>query len=66
MQSAMVITTCVQASQVAQLVKNQPASAGDARDTVSSMGQDDPLKKKIATHSSIQLINVNILIPSLI
>ena len=51
---------------MAQLVKNQPANAGDARDTVSSLSQDDPLKKKIATHSSIQLINVNILIPSLI
>ena len=58
MPSAMVITIYVQASQVAQLVKNQPASAGDARDTVSSLGQEDHLKKKIGTHSSIQLTNV--------
>ena len=55
MQSAMVITICVQAFQVAQLVKNQPASAGDARDPVSSLGQEDPLKKEIATHSSISI-----------
>ena len=38
---------------VAQLVKNQPVSAGDARDPVSSLGQEDPLKKETATHSSI-------------
>lgn len=58
MQSAMVISICVQAYQVAQLVRNQPASAGDTRDTVSYLGQEDTLKKEIATHSSIQLINV--------
>ena len=31
------------------MVKNPPANAGDARDT----GQEDPLEKEMATHSSI-------------
>ena len=37
------------ASQVALVVKNLPANAGDARD----MGQDDPLEEEMAIPSSI-------------
>ena len=32
-------------------VKNLPASAGDLRDMVRSLGQEDPLEKEMATHS---------------
>ena len=35
------------------MVKNLPASAGDARDVGSIPGQEDPLKKEMATHSII-------------
>ena len=35
------------------MVKNQPANAGDLRDRVRSLGQEDPLEKSMATHSSI-------------
>ena len=35
------------------MVKNLPASAGDIRDEVRSLGQEDPLEKEMATHSSI-------------
>ena len=41
------------ASQVALVMKNPPANAGDIRDTVRSLGQEDPLEKEMATHSSI-------------
>ena len=43
-------------SQVAPLIKNLPASAGEAREIGSilrSLGQEDPLEEGIATHSSI-------------
>ena len=39
------------ASQVA-VVTNPPANAGDARDLGSILGQEDPLEKGMATHSS--------------
>ena len=39
------------ASQVALVVKNQPANAGDIR--VPSLGQEGALGKGVATHSSI-------------
>ena len=39
----------LQASQVALVVKNPPANAGDARD----LGWEDPLEEGMATHSSI-------------
>ena len=42
----------VLASQVALMVKNSPASAGDLRGTVQSWGPEDPLKE-MATHSSV-------------
>ena len=41
------------ASQVALMVKNLPANAGDARDAIQSLGQEDPLEKEMTTHSSI-------------
>ena len=34
------------------MVKNRPASAGDTRDLGRSLGQEDPLEKETATHSS--------------
>ena len=40
------------ASQVAPVVKNLPANPGDLRDA-NSLGQADPLKEEMATHSSI-------------
>ena len=43
---AMFTIFCPRATLVAQSVKNQPANAGD-------VGQEDPLKKEMATHSSI-------------
>ena len=41
------------ASQVALVVKNLPASAGDARDTSLIPGREDPLGKGMATPSNI-------------
>ena len=49
------------ATQVALVVKNPPANAGDARDGsckrqetwVRSLSQEDPLEEGMATHSSI-------------
>ena len=35
------------------VMKNPPASAGDARDAGSTLGQEDPLEEGMATHSSI-------------
>ena len=35
------------------VVKNPPASAGDIKDTDSSLGQKDPLEKGMDTHSRI-------------
>ena len=39
--------------QVALVVKNPTANAGDIRDEVPSLGGEDPLEKELATHSSI-------------
>ena len=41
------------ASQVALVVKNLPANAGDIRDTGQSPGWEDPLEEYMETHSSI-------------
>ena len=41
------------ASQVAQLVKNLPANAGDTRDVGSIPGSGRSLEEEIATHSHI-------------
>jgi len=42
------------ASQVALVVKNQPANTGDLQETrVRSLGRKDPLEEGVATHSSI-------------
>ena len=35
------------------MVKNLPANAEDIRNTVGSLGQEDPLEEDMATHSSI-------------
>ena len=35
------------------VVKNSPANAEDIGDTHSILGQEDPLEKEMATHSSI-------------
>ena len=35
------------------MVKNLPANVGDIRDTVRSLGREDPLEEGMATHSSI-------------
>ena len=35
------------------IVKNLSANAGNIRDWVQSLGQEDPLEKEMATHSSI-------------
>ena len=40
-------------TQVALVVKNPSANAGDLRDTDSILGWEDPLKKGMATHSDI-------------
>ena len=41
------------ASQVALVVKNPLANAGDIRDMGSILGQENPLEESVATHSSI-------------
>ena len=41
------------ASDVALVVKNPPATAGDQETRVQSLGQEDSLEKEMATHSSI-------------
>ena len=41
------------ASQVALVVRNPPASAGDLRDLGSFPGAEDSLEEGMATHSSI-------------
>ena len=38
---------------MALVVKNPPASVGDIRDVVPSLGREDPLEEGMATHSSI-------------
>ena len=41
-------------SEVALVVKNSPANAGDTEETwVQCLDQEDPLEESIATHSSI-------------
>ena len=35
------------------MVKNSPVNAGDTRETGTTPGQEDPLEKGMATHSSI-------------
>ena len=37
------------------MVKNPPANAGDSRDMGSILGQENPLEKEMATHSSIHV-----------
>ena len=35
------------------MVKNLPASAGDASEAAQSLGREDPLEEGMATHSSV-------------
>ena len=44
---------CNRASQMALVVKNLPANAGEEETRVQSMGQEVPLEETMATHSSI-------------
>ena len=46
-------TELIGASQVALVIKNLPANAGDIEMWVWSLGWEDPLEEGIATHSSI-------------
>ena len=41
------------ASQMALVVKNPPATAGNRETRVQSLGREDSLEKEMATHSSI-------------
>ena len=43
---------CRWTSQVALVVKNPSASAGDIRDKDSVLGEEDPLEEGMAIHSS--------------
>ena len=43
----------IEASQVALVVKNLPANAGDIRDEIQSLGWEDPLEEGMVTHFSI-------------
>ena len=47
------LTAIDRASQLALVVKNPPASAGDLRDMGSILAQEDPLEEETATPSSI-------------
>ena len=48
------VSTKLRASQAALVVKNPSVNAEDVRDMgVQSLGQEDPLEKEMATHSSI-------------
>ena len=40
------------------MVKNLPANAGDTRDTVRSLGWEDPLEEETATHSSVLTLKI--------
>ena len=35
------------------MVRNPPANAGNTRDVIQSLGQEDPLEEEMATHSSM-------------
>ena len=41
------------AAQVMLVVKNPPANAGDVRDGIQSLGQEEPLEGSMATHCSV-------------
>ena len=45
--------TIFKSSQVALVVKNPPANAGDIRDVGSIPSREDPLEESMATHSSV-------------
>ena len=47
------------ASQVALVVKNLAANAGEVRDTGRSLGGEDPLEESAATHPSVLVWRIN-------
>ena len=49
----------MRASQVALVVKNLPANAGDIRDVSSIPGLEDALEEGMATHSSILAYSIS-------
>ena len=51
--SSLAAAYILKTSQVALVVKNTSANAGDARETTPSLGREDPLEKELATRSSI-------------
>ena len=52
-QLVLIVSTVVRASQVALVVKNLPANAGDIEMQGQSLGWEDPLEEGTATHSSV-------------
>ena len=48
----------MQASQLAQVVKNPPTNAGDAGDLGLISGMEDPLEEEMATHCSILALKI--------
>ena len=52
-QLALQYTVVESASQVALVVKNLPANAGDIKEWVLSLCREDPLEEGMTTHSSI-------------
>ena len=46
------------ASQVALVVKNPSANAGDVREGIQSLGWEDPLEEETAIHSSILALRI--------
>ena len=49
----MSIESATPSNHLTLVVTNPPANAGDIRDMVRSLGQEDPLEEEMATHSSI-------------
>ena len=44
------------AFQVVLVVQNLPADAGDIREAVRSLDEEDPLEEEMATHSSVHTL----------
>ena len=48
----------ISASQVALVVKNPSANAGDVKEGIQSLGWEDPLEEEMAVHSSILALRI--------
>ena len=48
----------ISASQVALVVKNPSANAGDVKEGIQSLGWEDPLEEEMAIHSSILALRI--------